>query len=67
MRITALLICVTLLLSGCVSFVDDSGENRKVKSFLITNDETLDMMEEMDKTPAEEKNEYKLFGGSDPE
>ena len=67
MKKIALLLWTILFLCGCVSFVDDTGDRRKVKSFGITNDEVLDMMEEMDETPADEKNEYKVFGGSDSE
>ena len=64
MKKLSLLLCIILLLSGCVSFVDDTTQQRRIKSFMITNDEVLNMMEEMDKVPQEEKNEYKVFGGS---
>ena len=64
MKKVALLLCVISLLSGCISFVDDTGEQRRVKSFGITNDEVLDIMNEMDQTPTDEKNEYQVFGGS---
>ena len=67
MKKTVLLLCMTLLFGGCVAYVDDTGQYRRVKSVLITNDEVLDMMEEMDKTPSQEKNEYQVFGGSGAE
>ncbi|MBN2120293.1 MAG: hypothetical protein JW734_04495 [Candidatus Omnitrophica bacterium] len=61
MKKVLLLFCIALLLGGCFSIVDDTGEHRRVKSFGITNDEVLDMLEEMDTTPDDEKKEYKLF------
>ncbi|MFA7677714.1 MAG: hypothetical protein WCY34_06060 [Candidatus Omnitrophota bacterium] len=45
-----------LFMSGCFAVVDDSSGERKVKSFMITQEETLSIVEKADQKPLEEKN-----------
>ncbi len=54
LKLISLLLAV-FLLSGCVAIVDESAQGRKVKSFLITNDETVDLIDRINETPEEEK------------
>lgn len=44
-----------LVLSGCISIVDETQDGRKVRSFIVTSDETLDLMERIDKVSPEQK------------
>ena len=44
-----------LVLGGCISIVDETQEGRRIRSFIVTSDETLDLMERIDKVSPEQK------------
>ena len=53
------LICLlfaSILLCGCFAIVDDSSGERKVKSYIIKNDEATDLIERIDAKKQEDKN-----------
>jgi hypothetical protein len=60
-----LILISVLLLNGCVAIVDESSGTRKVKSFIVTSDETLDLLERMDKVDPSQKREIRLFKRGD--
>ena len=60
-----LILTLMILLAGCVSIVDESSGTRKVKSFVITSDETLDLLERMDKVDPEDTREIHIFKRGD--
>ena len=49
------LLSLLVFLSGCLAIVDESSQGRKVKSFIITKDETLDLLERIDNKKVEDK------------
>lgn len=52
---------LALFLYGCIAFVDRSSDERQVKSFLITKDETLNIVDQADEKSPDEKREYKVY------
>lgn len=40
-----LLLFAAFLLSGCFAIIDNSGEEKKVRSFIITEKEALDLIQ----------------------
>ncbi|MDD3297033.1 MAG: hypothetical protein PHU64_06730 [Candidatus Omnitrophica bacterium] len=48
-------IAALLFINGCFAVVDDSSGERKVKSFMITQEETLDIVEKANEKPLEDK------------
>jgi len=50
-----------LFACGCFAIVDESSDGRKVKSFMITHDETLDMLRQMDEKEPTSTYELELF------
>jgi hypothetical protein len=51
-----------IFLCGCFAIVDDRSETKKVKSFIISKEETLYIMQKADEKKPEEKHQINLFG-----
>ena len=56
------LLFASILLCGCFAIVDDSSGERKVRSFIITNDETIDHLEKIDAKEQEDQEDKDLDG-----
>jgi hypothetical protein len=56
-----LFLLASLVLGGCFAIVDEGSEGRKVKSFIITEEEALDILEKAREKDPFEKYEIKLF------
>lgn len=59
-RILVILFAI-LFINGCVAVVDHQGKVSSVKSFIITDDETLDLLEKADQKSPEDKKEITFF------
>ena len=56
---------LVIFLTGSVAVVDETSDSLNVKAFLITSDETVDMLDRMDQVPDGQKQEYRFFKGVD--
>ena len=52
---------LVVFVCGCFAIVDNQEEVSNVKTFLITDDETLDLLDKVEAKNPEEKHEIKLF------
>ncbi len=57
------LFLMTVLVSGCFAVVDNQGDVSRVKSFIITEDEALDLLDEVEAKDPSEKKEITFFKG----
>ena len=48
-------------MAGCFAIVDNKGEVSNVKTFLITDDEALDLLDKVEAKDPADKREFKFF------
>lgn len=61
MRISLLLAVLALYLCGCLAIVNEKAGKKEVKSFMITEEETIDMLEQIDDLEPNSEYEIELF------
>ena len=56
-----LLLPLVLLLTGCFAMIEEEPTQTKVKTFIIQEDNALDILEQAEGTPPDEKYEIQIF------
>ncbi len=57
----SLVLFLLVFVSGCFAIVDNQGEVSRVKTFLITDDETLYLLDKVQEKDPDEKHEIRFF------
>jgi hypothetical protein len=59
----ALVLFLLIFMSGCFAIVDNQGEVSRVKTFVITDDETLELLDKVENKDSSEKHKVRFFKG----